>query len=88
MRIDQNYKLRKIAGENLVVKVKNIDSDMTNVISLNGSSAWLWEQLIDREFSAEDAVELLVGRYEVTQERASEDVARWIDALKNINVIL
>ena len=81
MRIDNNYKLRQIAGENLVVMSGKEGVDMTRVISLSSSAVWLWKQLEDKDFTKEDAVALLLEEYEVAKEVAISDVEKWVDAL-------
>lgn len=81
MRIDNNYKLRQIAGENLVVMAGKEGMDMTRVISLSSSAAWLWKQLEEKDFTESDAVELLLEEYDVERERAISDVKNWVVAL-------
>ncbi len=88
MKINKDYKLRSIAGENLVVKVTEAQSDMTKVIALNDSSAWLWGQLADRDFTTEDAVSLLTQHYDVDAKTAGNDVTHWIETLAQHSVIL
>ena len=51
MKIKENYKIRQIAGENLVISQGRGVADMTKVISLNQSAVKLWEALAGREFS-------------------------------------
>ena len=55
MKIKENYKVREIAGENLIVEQGKSQSDMTKVISLNNTALLLWKELQGREFSLEDA---------------------------------
>ena len=81
MRISENFKLRNIAGENLVVQVNNTAADMTKVISLNSSSAWLWKQLEGKDFDVDYAVNLLTEHYDVDKEIAQKDVLHWVDVL-------
>lgn len=81
MRIKSNYKLRQIAGENLVVMTGKEGTDMTRVISLSNSAAWLWKQLEGKKFTETDAVELLVQEYEVDKQTAIDAVKWWVDAL-------
>ena len=45
MKIKENYKVREIAGENLIVEQGKSQSDMTKVISLNNTALLLWKML-------------------------------------------
>ncbi len=87
MRIKSNFKLRNIAGENLVVQVNNSELDMTKVISLNSSSVWLWTKLVDRDFCSEDLVQMLVDHYDIDEQTAQRDVNKWIEILAQNGVI-
>ena len=57
------------------------------MLSLNGSAAYLWEQLKGKEFTEEDAVQLLTDKYDVTPERALEDVKKLLEEWKKQDVV-
>ena len=44
MKIKSMYKVRQVAGENLVVGQGRLNADMTKVISLNDSAVLLWKE--------------------------------------------
>ena len=87
MKIKENYKIRQIAGENLVISQGRGVADMTKVISLNQSAVKLWEALAGREFSEDDAAEALVSLYGIEKERALTDAKAWIEKLQSCQVI-
>lgn len=87
MKINSAYKVRKMAGESVIIMQGRFGVDMTRVISLNESSLYLWEALQDREFEVEDVVSLLLERYDVDQERAKVDAEAWVNRLKECNLI-
>ncbi len=87
MKLNKEYRLREIAGEFLVVRTNNKSTDMTKVISLNRTSAWLWQNLEDEEFDLDMAVRLLTEHYDVEVELAIKDVENWINTLKENGVI-
>ena len=62
-------------------------TDMTRVVSLNDSAAWLLDSLADKEFSVDDAARLLTERYDVDMERARADSQRWADTLIGCGLI-
>lgn len=86
MKIKNNYNLRSIAGEHLVIMNGEQGVDITRVISLSSSAAWLWEQLEGKDFIESDAVALLLDQYDVSQDVAEEDVAKWVSALRENNI--
>ena len=87
MRLNNNYIIREIAGEKVVVKQGTHGVDMTKIISFNESAAALWEELFKKEFTAEEAADFLVKRYGIDQERASADANMWISKLVECGAI-
>ena len=87
MKINSNYKLRSIAGETIVVNQGTTGTDMTRIISLNASAKLLYEQLLGKEFTLEDAAKVLVDTYDIGGEQALADAEKWTDALRKCGVI-
>ena len=87
MKIKENYKVREIAGENLIVEQGKSQSDMTKVISLNNTALLLGKELQGREFSLEDAAEVLMNHYGISKDQALVDTQKWVDALSNCGII-
>lgn len=52
MRIKEEYKVREMAGEHIVVMQGRYGVDMTKVIALNETSLWLWNRLQGRDVSS------------------------------------
>ena len=74
MKIKDGFTLRTLCGEHIVIGEGLDQVNYDKIISLNGSAAYLWKQVQGREFTIEDLVSLLTNRYEVSQDRALEDV--------------
>ena len=74
MRIKDNYKVRQIAGENLIVEQGKSQADMTKVIS-------------GKDFTIADGAAVLVDHYGIPQEQAENDVRRWTDTLIRCGII-
>lgn len=60
---------------------------MTKIISLNATARMLYETLAEKEFSLEDAAQVLVSTYGISNEQALKDADTWINDLKNCGVI-
>lgn len=88
MRIKENYRVREIAGENLIVEQGKCQADMTKVISLNNTALLLWKELQGSNFSLEDAANILMNHYSISKEQASTDAQKWIDSLSSCGIIV
>lgn len=85
MKAKKGFKLREICGENIIVAdgIENID--FSSIISMNESSAYLWQAIQDKEqFSTEELAALLTEQYEVDEATALADsqmlVDQWLKA--------
>ena len=85
MRAKKGFKLRNICGENIIVAEGKENIDFTNIISMNETSAFLWEHIEQKDnFDAETLTELLLDNYDVDKETAlndaSELIKQWLEA--------
>lgn len=87
MKIKSTYKVRQVAGENLVVGQGRLNADMTKVISLNDTAVLLWKELEGKDFTCEDVAEVLIKTYGIDKERAMTDAAHWIDRMRECNIV-
>ena len=87
MRILEGLVLRTLCGEHIVTGEGLARVDFSKVVSLNATAAWLWEQVQGREFSAEDLVTLLTGRYEVDEAQARADVDKLLASWQGAGLI-
>ena len=87
MKIKSDQKLREIAGETIIVNQGTASINMTKIISLNASARMLYETLAEKEFSVEDAAQVLISTYGISNELAQKDADNWINDLKNCGVI-
>ncbi len=87
MRFKEGYKVRSMAGENVVIMQGTAGSDMTRIISLNDSSLLLWNALQGKEFEVADVATLLVDEYEIDLETATADAEAWVAKLSECGLI-
>ncbi len=84
MKIKQGFDLRDICGEKVIVAAGLQNIDFSQIISLNETAAYLWENLSPEGFTVEDMAALLTKEYEVSEEVALADckslAADWIAA--------
>jgi hypothetical protein len=87
MKIKQQYQVRNIAGENVVIMQGRYGVDMTQIITLNDSALTVWNGVAGRDFSVEDVVEVLQQNYEVDAATARHDSELWVARMKECNLV-
>ena len=87
MKINSNYKLREVAGETIVVNQGTAEVNMTRIISLNTSARLLYESLANKDFTLEDAAQILSDTYGIPAEVAKKDAQVWVEALQKCGII-
>ncbi len=78
MKARKGFNLRNVCGEQIIVPEGKENIDCSSIISMNESSAYLWKNIQDKDFTEEDLVRLLMDEYEVDEETAGEDVRQLI----------
>lgn len=74
MKVKNGFNLREVCGEHIIVAEGDENIDFSNIISMNESSAYLWEEVQNREFFTIDSlVELLCNQYEIDENTARKD---------------
>ena len=87
MKAKKGFTLREI-GVNQVLVPESIEViNFNKLVSINSSAKYLWENLQGRVFSAEDMVNLLTAKYNVSEEEALADAERLIEDWKRIGLL-
>lgn len=79
MKIKDGFILREMLGQFIVVGEGLAQVNFNKMLTLNESAAYLWKEVKDREFTREDLVQLLLDRYDVSEEQAAADVDKLVD---------
>ena len=80
MKIKKGFVLKDICGESIIVAEGKENIDFTKIISMNESSAFLWESVKDKEFDAEMLKHLLCEEYDVDDATAENDAKALLDS--------
>ena len=84
MKIKEGFVLREMCGEHIVAGEGIEHINFNKLISLNSTAAFLWNEVIGKEFTAETMAELLISRYGIDKELALKDsenlITAWIEA--------
>lgn len=78
MKFKPGFELRDICGEKVVIATGIENIDFNQMIALNESAAYLWQQVADKEFNADTLTQLLCQEYEVDEATAQTDAENLI----------
>ena len=87
MKTKIGFNLRQICGENVIIAEGEENIDFSNIISMNESSAYLWKNIQDKEFSEVELVKLLTEEYDVDEITAKSDVDTLVKSWLNAGII-
>ena len=87
MKLRTDLTLRQIGRSYMVVELSKGEANLTNVYTLNETAAWLWKEFAVTDFTEEQLVERLCEEYEVSREKASEDVALLVADWKKMGLV-
>ena len=88
MNINPIYKVRKIAGENIILLQGKTGGDMTRVVAFNESALLMWDSLQGKDFTVDDAVAVLLDNYDVEEATARADAEKWVETIRENGLLL
>ena len=82
MKVKNGFNLREVCGEHIIVAEGDENIDFSNIISMNESSAYLWEEVQKMgTFTVDNLVKLICNQYEIDETTARKDAialaAQW-----------
>ena len=86
MNIKKELIKRQIAGETILVPVGKTVYEANGLFVLNEMGDFLWELLPDAEGEG-DLIKAVLAEYEVSEEVAREDVAAFLNKLRNMGIL-
>ncbi len=86
MTIREGFLLRALGDTHVVVPLGQASIDLRGMISLNETGAFLWE-LLQTEQTPESLTEQLMSAYEVDAQRADADVKRFVQLLRENDLL-
>ena len=87
MKIPDNFVLRNIIGEYIIVPVGQFATEFNGIISTNSTGAFLWDLLTREDLSEEELVEKMLDEYDTDEPNAREDVRLFVSELKRVGII-
>lgn len=88
MKLKDGLILREVAGQYVIVPTGKRVQEITSIVYISSSAAYLWDYMKDNEFEKEDLVQRIMEHYTgVTEEQAGEDVEKFLEVLVNNNIV-
>lgn len=87
MKIKEQYKVREMAGEYVVIMQGKHGKDLTKIISLNESALYLWQRVEGSDFDTNCVADLLTEYYGIDDQIAQRDAQHWIDKLEECGLL-
>ncbi len=88
MKINPFFKVRKVAGENIILLQGKTSGDMTRVVAFNESALLMWDSLQGKDFTIDDAVAVLLDNYDVEEATARADAEKWVATIRESGLLL
>lgn len=88
MKLNDQYSVKEIAGEKVIILQGRHGADLTKLISLNPTAEFLWNVLSGKEFLVEDIAAALMQEYDIDETTAANDAKKWYNQLKELQLIL
>ncbi|WP_027089893.1 PqqD family protein [Thomasclavelia saccharogumia] len=85
MKIKPGFIIRKLADNYVVVSVNN-QNEFQGMIQLNQTGAFIWQQL-EAGKNEDEILSLMLEKYEISEEKAKEDITLFIEKLRKDNLI-
>ena len=86
MKISENFILKKIIDDYIVVPVGSELVDFNALITLNETGAFLWEAL-KSESTEDELCSKLCAEYDVDRETAKTDISEFVEKLASAGVL-
>lgn len=87
MKKNPEYLIRRVADRQVIVPIGKAAENFVGMIAVNGTGAFLWEQL-ENEQTPETLVDALTQQYEVSREQAMKDVLTFLDKLRSVGALV
>ena len=88
MKLKDQLILREVAGQYVIVPTGKRVKEVTNIVYISASAAYLWDYMKDHEFEKEDLVQRIMEHYTgVTEEKAREDIEKFLKILADNNIL-
>lgn len=86
MKINENFLLRDVAGQKVVLPVGEAAERFNGMIRLNDTGILLWT-LLEQETNEEALLAAMLKEYEIDEETARADIQRFVETLRKAGIL-
>lgn len=87
MKINEEFILRQVADENLLIPVRQAAQTVQGLIALSESGYLLYRKLLEG-CSREELVKAILEEYEVEEAVAAEDVDAFLNQMRDLGILI
>ena len=88
MKISNEYIIRDIAGEYIIVPVGQVALDFQGLITVNEIGVYIWELLQKKEITFDNLLAAILNEYDVSQTVAKQDLIYFLNQLIKRKILL
>lgn len=82
MKLKDGLVLREVAGQYVIVPTGKRVREVTSIVYISSSGAYLWDYMKENEFEKEDLVERILEHYEnADRKQIIQDIDSFVDTL-------
>ena len=81
-----NFLLREIAGEFLLIPLGSSSKQFNSIITMNETGAFIW-RLLEKGMSVQEVAKALTEDYDVSFDKAVSDTDKFINELKRKSIL-
>ena len=86
MKLKQEFVLRQVAGEYVLIPIMKKNDSFSGVITLNETGVFIWK-LLENGASREEILAALLEEYDVTQEHAEKNLDDFCANLQKLDIL-
>ena len=87
MKVSEDFMMREIAGEHILVPVGAAAAKFNGLITMNEVGKYIVEQLAE-EHTVQELVEKITAEYDVTAQTALTDAEAFLDQLREVGALV
>ena len=87
MKINENFLLRDVAGQKVVLPVGEAAEKFNGMIRLNETGIYLWT-LLEQDTDEDALLSAMLRDYEIDEETARADIHRFVETLRRAGILV
>lgn len=87
MRVSDQFILREIAGDHILIPVGEVAISVKGLIALSESGAFLYQRLKE-ECTREALIAALTAEYEVSEAEAAQDIDEFLNQMRQLKMLV